>query len=112
LHEFSRILKPQGQLLITTPNYRRLWALIEFLADTLRLAPEIAGGEHISKYRWRTLADLLTMAGFAIQQMGTFNYLSPFVALLSERWAEHLYRWELREGRVGGNLLYALCRKL
>ncbi len=112
LHEFSRILKPQGQLLITTPNYRSLWALIEFLADTLRLAPEIAGGEHISKYRWRTLADLLTMAGFAIQQMGTFNYLSPFVALLSERWAEHLYRWELREGRVGGNLLYALCRKL
>src|SRR6266511_409752 len=107
LHEFSRILKRQGQLLITTPNYRSLWVLIEFLADTLRLAPEMAGGEHISKYHWRTLADLLTMAGFAIQKMGTFNHLSPFLALLSERWAEHLYHWELREGRVGGNLLYA-----
>ncbi len=111
LNEFYRVLKPKGQLLITTPNYRSLWIFIEFLADTLRLAPKMAGGEHISKYHWRTLAEALAMAGFVIRRMGTFNHLSPFVALLSNQWAERLYCWELKEGRAGGNLLYALCEK-
>jgi 2-polyprenyl-3-methyl-5-hydroxy-6-metoxy-1,4-benzoquinol methylase len=111
LAEFHRVLRSQGQLLLTTPNYRSLWVVIEFLADTLHLVPEMVGGEHISKYHQRTLADLVTTAGFAIEKTGTFNHLSPFVALLSERWAERLYRWERQEGRAGGNLLYAVCQK-
>jgi len=111
LNEFYRALKPKGRLLITTPNYRSLWVLIEFLADTLRLAPEMAGGEHISKYHRQTLEETLATAGFVIKKMGTFNHLSPFLTLLSDRWAERLYRWELKEDRAGGNLLYALCEK-
>jgi hypothetical protein len=75
------------------------------------LVPEMVGGEHISKYHRRTLAALLTEAGFVIERIGTFNHLSPFIALLSERWAERLYHWEIKEGRPGGNLLYAVCRK-
>jgi 2-polyprenyl-3-methyl-5-hydroxy-6-metoxy-1,4-benzoquinol methylase len=111
LAEFHRVLRPQGQFLLTTPNYRSLWVAIEFLADTVRLVPEMVGGEHISKYHRRTLAALLTEAGFVIERIGTFNHLSPFIALLSERWAERLYHWEIKEGRPGGNLLYAVCRK-
>jgi ubiquinone/menaquinone biosynthesis C-methylase UbiE len=111
LREFYRILRPQGQILITTPNYRSLWVLIEFLADTLRLAPEMVGGEHISKYHRRTLAEALQQAGFVIDRHGTFNHLSPFVSLISERWAERLYHWELQPNRRGGNLLYALGKK-
>ncbi|MDE2060228.1 MAG: methyltransferase domain-containing protein [candidate division NC10 bacterium] len=111
LSQLYRILKPKGQLLITTPNYRSLWFVIELLADNLRLAPEMAGGEHISKYHRRTLAKTLTQARFTIRRMGTFNHLSPFVAIFSDRWAERLYRWELKKSRAGGNLLYALCEK-
>jgi ubiquinone/menaquinone biosynthesis C-methylase UbiE len=111
LSEFYRVLRSKGQLLLTTPNYHSLWVVIEFVADTLRLVPEMVGGEHISKYHQRTLAELLTTAGFVIKRMGTFNHLSPFVALLSECWAERLYRWELQAGRAGGNLLYAVCQK-
>jgi 2-polyprenyl-3-methyl-5-hydroxy-6-metoxy-1,4-benzoquinol methylase len=111
LAEFHRALGPEGQLIVTTPNYRSLWVVIEFLADTVRLVPGMVGGEHISKFNQRTLAALLTMAGFVIERLGTFNHLSPFIAPLSERWAERLYRWEIREGRPGGNLLYAVCRK-
>jgi 2-polyprenyl-3-methyl-5-hydroxy-6-metoxy-1,4-benzoquinol methylase len=111
LNEFHRLLKPQGKLLITTPNYHSLWVLIEFLADTLRLAPGMVGGEHISKYHQRTLADALSAAGFVIKTLGTFNHLSPFVALLSDRWAESLYHRELTMHWPGGNLLYALCEK-
>jgi 2-polyprenyl-3-methyl-5-hydroxy-6-metoxy-1,4-benzoquinol methylase len=111
LAEFHRVLRPQGRFLITTPNYRSLWVVIEFLADTVRLMPEMVGGEHISKYHQHTLAALLTVGGFVIERLGTFNHLSPFIALLSERWAERLYHWEIQEGRPGGNLLYAVCRK-
>jgi 2-polyprenyl-3-methyl-5-hydroxy-6-metoxy-1,4-benzoquinol methylase len=112
LQEFLRILKSDGQLLITTPNYRSPWPVIEFFMNTLRLVPEMPGGAHISKYHWRTLEDSLTAAGFAISRMGTFNHLSPFVAQVSDRWAERVYHWELKEGRRRGNLLYVLCKKL
>jgi 2-polyprenyl-3-methyl-5-hydroxy-6-metoxy-1,4-benzoquinol methylase len=111
LAKLHHVLRPPGQFLITTPNYRSLWVVIEFLADTVRLVPEMVGGEHISKYHQHTLAAILTVAGFAIERLGTFNHLSPFMALLSERWAERLYHWEIQEGRPGGNLLYAVCRK-
>ena len=111
LEEFYRVLASNGQLLVTTPNYRSLWVLIEFLADTLGLAPDVAGGEHISHYHRRTLAETLTTAGFTITKLGTFNHFSPFVAVLSDRWAERLSRWERKAGRGGGHLLYALCQK-
>jgi ubiquinone/menaquinone biosynthesis C-methylase UbiE len=111
LSEFQRVLRSNGQLLVTTPNYRSLWVIIEFLTDTVRLMPEMVGGEHISKYHQRTLAALLGRAGFVIERLGTFNHLSPFIAPLSERWAERLSDWEIIEGRPGGNLLYAVCRK-
>ena len=111
LGEFYRVLNPQGQVLITTPNYRSPWVLIEFFADTLRLAPEMVGGEHIAKYHRRTLAEALTGAGFVLDRLGSFNHLSPFVSPISERWAEQLYSWELRANRSGGNLLYALGKK-
>jgi hypothetical protein len=111
LSEFQRVLRPKGQLILTTPNYWSLWVVIEFLTDTVRLMPEMVGGEHISKYHQRTLAALLGRAGFVIERLGTFNHLSPFIAPLSERWAERLSDWEIIEGRPGGNLLYAVCRK-
>ncbi len=111
LAEIHRVLRSRGQLLVTTPNYRSLWVVIEFVADTLRFRPEMVGGEHISKYHKGTLADLMMTAGFAVERLGSFNHFSPFLAALSDRWAERLHRWELREGRIGGNLLYALCRK-
>jgi ubiquinone/menaquinone biosynthesis C-methylase UbiE len=111
LREFYRILKPQGQVLITTPNYRSLWVIIEFLAETLRLTPEMVGGEHVSKYHHRTLAEALTRAGFVVCRLGTFNHFSPFASIISERWAEQLYHWEIKAGRTGGNLLYALGKK-
>jgi 2-polyprenyl-3-methyl-5-hydroxy-6-metoxy-1,4-benzoquinol methylase len=111
LREFWRVLKPEGQLIITTPNYGSPWPVIEGLMDVLRLVPEVPGGAHISKYRWRSLERCLLATGFAISRMGTFNHLSPFLAPVSDRWAERVYVWELREGRRRGNILYAICTR-
>jgi ubiquinone/menaquinone biosynthesis C-methylase UbiE len=109
LAELHRVLKPGGQLLITTPNYASAWPLIELVVDAV--TPVIPGEGHVAKYRRSTLARALTKAGFEIRRMGSFNHISPFVTLLSERWAERIYRWELAKGRRIGNLLYALCGK-
>lgn len=111
LREFHRVLKPGGHCLITTPNYRSLWPLIEFVIDTLRLVPRIPGGDHLSKYRWQTLAGALEASNFRVTRGGSFNHLSPFVAPLSDRWAERLYQWELRAKPPWGPLLYCLCEK-
>jgi 2-polyprenyl-3-methyl-5-hydroxy-6-metoxy-1,4-benzoquinol methylase len=109
LRELHRVLKTGGQLVITTPNYCSAWPLIEIVVDTV--TPAIRGEAHVAKYRRSVLAKALTAAGFAIRRIGSFNHLSPFVALFSDRWAERLYRWELAEDRTSGNLLYAICDK-
>lgn len=111
LDEFHRVLKSKGQLLITTPNYRSLWPVIEFCLHTLRLVPRIPGGDHICKYHWDALRRILTAARFTVRQMGSFNHISPFLAPLSARWAERAYRWELQTSRAGGPLLFALGEK-
>jgi ubiquinone/menaquinone biosynthesis C-methylase UbiE len=110
LREFHRVLKPGGTLVVTTPNYESAWPLIEILVDAV--VPAVSGGAHVAKYRRSTLADSVTRAGFVIERIGSFNHVSPFVTLVSERWAERVYRWELAEGRARGNLLYAICRRL
>jgi 2-polyprenyl-3-methyl-5-hydroxy-6-metoxy-1,4-benzoquinol methylase len=109
LREFHRVLKPGGQLLITTPNYASAWPVIELVVDAV--TPVIPGEGHVAKYRRSSLEQALTGAGFGIRRMGSFNHLSPFVTVLSERWAERLYRWELAPDRTSGSLLYALCGK-
>ena len=111
LEEFRRVLKPGGQLLITTPNYRSLWPAIEFLLYGLRLVPHMPGGDHITKYHRRALERAVAAAHFRLLRSGSFNHLSPFVASLSDDWAERLYRWELRTNPPAGHLLYCLGEK-
>jgi len=47
LNNFWRLLKPGGQVFLTTPNYRSLWPLIEWSMDKLGLAPPLAEHQHV-----------------------------------------------------------------
>jgi 2-polyprenyl-3-methyl-5-hydroxy-6-metoxy-1,4-benzoquinol methylase len=111
LEEFRRVLKPGGRLLITTPNYRSLWPAIEFLLYGLRLVPHMPGGDHITKYHRHALEQDVAAARFRLLRSGSFNHLSPFVAPLSDNWAERLSRWERRASPPAGHLLYCLSEK-
>jgi hypothetical protein len=50
-------------------------------------------------------------AGFETMRLGTFYHFSPFVSLLSSRWAESLLAREVHSGDLGGMIIYHLGRK-
>jgi ubiquinone/menaquinone biosynthesis C-methylase UbiE len=80
LHEMARVLKPEGVLLLTTPN--RIWLRLVNLATHLRLRP-YRGYEHFLSFQ--QLPRLAQAAGFTIERhVGIHAYpfqLTPLNAL-------------------------------
>lgn len=111
LAEFHRVLQPGGVLWITTPNYRGLWPLIEYALDALHLTPRMGGDQHLSKFTRQSLAEALRASGFSVEQLGGFNFLSPWLAALSMRMSARLAKLEARHPKNPGLLIYAVARK-
>lgn len=106
-----RILKPGGKLIITTPNYQSLWPLIEFLLDCFKLTPKLKGKQHISKLNLNLLTNIIKDKGFKVEEFGSFNHVSPFLSILSEKFARKIFKLEMEKGGMIGNLLYCVCSK-
>ena len=60
IREATRVLRPGGRLLLTTPNYRSFWPIMEWAVDHGNMAPKMAGEQHISKFNPASLRGLLT----------------------------------------------------
>ena len=106
LRTLRRLLTPDGQLLLTTPNYGGLWSPIEWSMDLFRLAPRMRGEQHVTRYRLRQLRAVAASAGLETQCSGRFCGLAPFASVVSWRLAEWLDRLGWRVGHPFGNLLY------
>lgn len=111
LRHFHDLLAPGGHLFVTVPNGRSAWVVLEWMLDRSRLVPLLSGHQHIGCHTRATLAAAITDAGFAMQRMGTFNMLSPFIACLWPALGTRTLRAELALLRCGGNLIYALAQK-
>jgi len=109
LAEARGLLSPQGRLVVTTPNYRSLWPLIE---RGVNLASQVSyERQHINKYGRGRLAAELAQAGYAKVDVGTAVGLAPFAAVLGRRPAQWLDSVERGIGHLGcGNLLIAVAR--
>jgi hypothetical protein len=71
--------------------------------------PTLDQAQHLTLFTRRSLAGALHAAGWAVQEIGTFNGIAPFLAPLSERLARVAEGVEFRTRRVMPyNLLY--CR--
>ena len=108
MEEASRVLRPGGRLLVTTPNYRSLWPLLEWAVDRMNMAPKMAGEQHISKFHPAGLRDLINSSGLQVSYSGTIYALSPFMSLVSPKWATRILMKELDRRSTLGMILVAV----
>jgi SAM-dependent methyltransferase len=109
--EAMRVLCPGGRLLITTPNYRSFWPLMEWTIDRLNMAPKMAGEQHISRFHLSSLKRLLVEVGLELEYAGSIYNLSPFLSLVSTEQANRLLRRELSSRSTLGMILVAVAVK-
>jgi len=109
IQESARMLHPGGRLLVTTPNYRSFWPLMERAVDLMNIAPKMAGEQHISRFQPASFRRLLTDSGFDIEYFGTIYNLSPFLSLVFPKWAKRQLARELNSRSTLGMILVAMA---
>lgn len=111
IREAVRVLRPGGRLLVTTPNYRSFWPVMEWAVDRMNMAPRMAGEQHISRFHPASLRRLLLDCGLGLEYFGTIYTLSPFLSLLSLPPAERQLRREIERPSSLGMILVAVAVK-
>lgn len=111
IREAARVLRPGGRLLVTTPNYRSFWPLMERMVDLLNMAPKMAGEQHITHFDPASLRQLLVDSGLRIEHFGTIYSLSPFLSLISPARANRRLARELDQCSPFGMILVAVAVK-
>jgi ubiquinone/menaquinone biosynthesis C-methylase UbiE len=111
IREATRVLRPGGRLLVTTPNYRSLWPVMEWIVDRSNKAPQMAGEQHISKFNPTSLRRLLGECKLDVEYFGTIYSLSPFLSLVSQSSAEKQLARELDQPSTLGMILVAVALK-
>lgn len=111
LKSFYRLLAPGGTLVISTPNKRSLWPLIEFTLDSLHLVPTLDGEQHEFLYSGPRLISLTRQAGFEAISRTTINFLAPWLAPVSWKLAAKCHSLEIKCQSPLGSLLVYTFRK-
>jgi 2-polyprenyl-3-methyl-5-hydroxy-6-metoxy-1,4-benzoquinol methylase len=110
LRELGEIITRDGEILITTPNYRSLWSSIETLLDSSKLAPKLKDVQHVAKYDWRKLLEIAEQSNYQVIDKGTLNWISPFISLITPNLADKISYFEFSRFPFG-NLLYVVLRR-
>jgi 2-polyprenyl-3-methyl-5-hydroxy-6-metoxy-1,4-benzoquinol methylase len=108
---FHCSLKKGGKVFLTTPNYRSLWPVIEWLLDHSGLVPVMGGHQHVEFYHRKKLADLCRKHGFIVNKLVTICFLSPWLALISGRLAELMFYRECSFPIYQGLILLVVLEK-
>lgn len=112
LASFRGLLRPGGRLVVSTPNARSPWPVVERLMDALRLAPRMEGEQHVAGYSPSSLRALGEGAGLRQRESRAILLLSPWVAEASWRLSAEIERWERRLPVPLGCLLVASFEKV
>jgi SAM-dependent methyltransferase len=98
-----------GILVLTTPNRRSHWPLLERLVSWR--GPVDYRLQHINLYDRRRLRREVEDAGLEVLETRTFFVVAPFVAALSTGLAEAILRWERRFLPAAGCELLLVARR-
>lgn len=112
LADITRILRPGGNLIVTTPNYDwpSPWPALEWLADRSRLVAPMRDVQHVRRFGPASLREILEQHRFSVDRLGTMYRLSPFLSLVSQRWAAAAAAREITRGIRAGALVYCRAR--
>jgi 2-polyprenyl-3-methyl-5-hydroxy-6-metoxy-1,4-benzoquinol methylase len=111
LSALHRTLRPDGAVLLTTPNYRSAWPIQEWLLDRGGFTPRLKDHQHVEHFHLPKVRALAQDAGFVVARANTFCLLAPWVAPISWSLAEKLHGWELKSPFPLGSLLACVLRK-
>ena len=82
------LLKKKGKFVMTTPNYRSLWPIIEFFWS--RMKPVDYREQHINRFDIPKIKSELESAGFINIRIKTIFFVSPFFGILFPKLAERM----------------------
>lgn len=85
-------LRPGGKLVLTTPNFRSLWPLIEAVIN--RVSDVTYDFQHINKFHRGRLGDLLRSHGLTSVHVEPYLFAAPFVASLGWDLSDRMARLE------------------
>lgn len=111
LESLRTVLVPGGRVLITTPNYRGLWPLVEWGLDRFSNAATMDAEQHVTHFNRRLLRRVCEDAGFEVPALRTYSTFAPFAAAVSTSLAERLERTERAVDLPFGNLLVGVLQK-
>jgi 2-polyprenyl-3-methyl-5-hydroxy-6-metoxy-1,4-benzoquinol methylase len=80
LAELARLLVPGGRLVLTTPNRRSPWPLVEWLLDRFRLVPQLAGEQHQVLYDLDELRAMGERAGLPLAEHRMIDTIAPWLS--------------------------------
>ena len=95
LVEARRVIRPDGTLLLTTPDYGGAWPILEWMLN--RVSAVSYEDQHITHYTRSGLKQFLEQAGFEDVKVERYQFLAPFLAPLgwgvADRFAKIEPRW-------------------
>lgn len=109
LSEINRLLKKDGSLIITTPNYHSLWPIIERIWS--KINPVDYTKEHINKMTIRRIRELLERSNFKNIKIKTIFIISPFLAFLPYKIIKKLCKIETKILPNLGSLIFIKADK-
>lgn len=104
-------LKPGGSLIISTPNNKSLWPVIEFMLDTFRLTPKMKDEQHVKLYSRKTLKYLMEKAGFMVAKSELSHFVAPWISFLGLIVSEKMDHIENKIKFLPGSLLFVVAVK-
>lgn len=81
MKECKRVLKKNGKIIFTTPNYFSLWPILEIILNFV--SPFSYKHQHINKFNKKKLIIFLKSHNLKIDKIGSFILVSPFLAPIS-----------------------------
>jgi len=108
--ECKRVLKKNGKIILTTPNYFSLWPILEIILNLI--SPFSYKHQHINKFNKKKLKIFLKTNDFKIDRVGSFILFSPFLAFISFKFSLSFINIDNLFCKIfPGFLLFAIVKK-